>query len=621
MVILTSGNTLDSGDLPGPFPPPADDGRDKTSIILRLVGKGAVTVRKKYFRNGKAELFLDDLQEAIPVVKQYRHLGAIIDPEMKLGAERRHRTALANAAYDSARDLLLQNRDLCMQTRAAIFQSAVVSTYFNLPLWITSGGEWTKMSSAFSRVVRRLLTKEVDGPLLFRAPLPLIHWATGCWPLEYFARRGRISALISLAKAAPPVLWAAIQNADQWKRQICQDMHWLVADDHEQWPHVSAAGWPHWCHLLQQSPDRVRRRVRKLHREEFVRYQVTAATSVCLWTLYRTVAAPGAEAPRQRHRCFICAKDFKTRAGLGAHYYKTHGRRAEYRQCLVGTFCKACSTEYWSTARFENHLRSSKQCVQHLLHCGDVATEIPAGYGSRKRRQLEVEQYTPAPPRRETAVPVGSALPRWNSWQKCFYADVCQALQEIGDRDEQEVNCQMQRLLRQYPLFVEEVREILEAVASEANELQSDLDIRPWGDAQFEMVGRAVVALLDSLDEAPITRTEISDDPMSRVSFDMCAEVFDWNAVIDRSPDDHGTQGGPLYILSEGWEAVWPPCRGELLSIAVVKDPMLLLPEALKSTWAAFLAGDLPRLRAPKAFWQHPLSAPFVAFRESDACP
>ena len=558
------------------------------------MGKGATIARKKYFQSGKPELFLEDLQEAIPVVRQYRHLGAVIDPEMKLGAERRHRTALANAAYDSARDLLLQNRDLQMPTRAAIFQSAVVSTYFNLSLWVAQGSEWEKMSSAFSRIVRRLLSKQIDGPSLFRVPLPLIHWATGCWPLELFARRSRISAVISLARAAPPVLWAAIQNADKWKEQLCKDLQWLVEGESGSWPQISGAGWPHWCHLLRQSPDRVRRRARKRNQQDFVAYLVAEAGYICLWTLYRSVARPGQVEQEKCFTCFMCNRDFKNRAGLGAHHYKTHGRRAAYRQCVIGTFCRACSTEYWSTARLEDHLRASPTCAGQLRQRGLTTAEVPAGYGSRRRRQQEVEQYTPAPPQTTGDAPVRLSQPVWDTWQKNFYAAVCQLLQDVGCEESHSVFLQLQGALRSQPLFEEEVIEVLDAVVVEAAELQRDPDLRPWTDAQYAVVGETIASMRNFVVEASRRRTETSTDAMSRVSFRNAVKDFDWESIVTKRPSDYVTQSRPLFILAEGWEAVWPSDRGELLSTAVVKDPMLLLPEAFETGLGCFLKRRTP---------------------------
>ena len=181
--------------------------RNKTSVMIGVRGKGAKVARRNYFDSGRPELALHDLRESIPVVPHYKHLGCVVDIGVRLHLEARYRTACATAAYDKAKELLLHNRDLTLATRSSLFQSVVVSTYYNLEVWIAQGRHWESMSDAFSRLVRRLLCRDVKGEDLFRIPLPMAHWATGCWTLDMFARRSRISALVSLTRRAPPILW------------------------------------------------------------------------------------------------------------------------------------------------------------------------------------------------------------------------------------------------------------------------------------------------------------------------------------------------------------------------------------------------------------------------------
>ena len=593
--------------------------RDKTSILMRLVGAGARTARRRYFSSGKAELYLEDLQEAIPIVKHYRHLGASVDGGVKLLYERRHRTALAGSAYESAKDLLLQNRDLQIATRAAVFQTAVVATYFNLPLWVASGGEWDKMSDAFSRLVRRLLSREIPGPALFKVPAPLAHWATGIRPLELYARRSRISALVSMAKAAPPILWVAIQNEPQWKSQLCGDLRWLVLGDEQNWPQANEAGWPHWCQVIRDSPDRLRRRARRRNQEEFADYQKREALSVTLWTMYRSITTGENPTKVRPHRCFMCDKDFKNKAGLGAHLFKTHGRWALYRQCVTGTFCQACQTEYWSVGRLEDHLRASPKCASTLMRRGCTTAELHAGYGSKKRRQKEVEQFTLAPPKRTSEAPELQTDPVWTKWQTSFYEELCETFHDMRDCSEQLVFDQVWMAIRRHPLYEQEIKETLEVIAREMTELQEDVDLRPWSPEQFNHVIHAVQRVVTDLAERELPSTQPQEDLLSRASFGSTMATFDWSSKLQSFSCDHGTPDSLLFILEGGWEALWPPARGRLLDIAVVTDPLMLLPKTLVQTWRAFLNGKAPVLRAPASFWGHSLSAPFVPFRERHA--
>ena len=147
--------------------------RNKTSVIMRLTGKGATKTRHRHFSDGRPELKLRDLGESLQIVPHYKHLGCMVDPMMKMSQEARFRTAMADAAYKQGKDLLLQNRDLGITTRAMLFQTVVVSTHHNLAVWVASGVQWERMSEAFSRLVRKLLTKDIAGADLFRVPLVL----------------------------------------------------------------------------------------------------------------------------------------------------------------------------------------------------------------------------------------------------------------------------------------------------------------------------------------------------------------------------------------------------------------------------------------------------------------
>ena len=402
---------------------------------------------------------------------------------------------------------------------------------------------------------------------------------------------------------------------------MCEDLRWLVVGDEPNWPQVNAAGWPHWCQVIRDSPERLRRKTRRRNQDDFEQYKSGEALSVLLWTMYRMIATGAAVQSTMPHRCFMCNKDFKSKAGLGAHFYKTHGRWATYRQCVTGTFCHACHTEYWSTGRLEDHLRMSMTCTNFLLRHGFAVEEISAGYGSRKRQQKEVEQFTPAPPKRLSDRQETQSGNVWARWQKEFYDEVCAVLQENHDCSEQLVFQQLQDLLRRYPLYESEIRETLELVVQEASELQSDPELRPWTAEQHAWNMAAINCILDVVSEQVDPAKQVIEPILSRTSFMQVEAGFDWKTQIANFSRNHGTPSNSLFILEEGWEALWPPARGGLLDLAVVADPLKMLPQSLLRMWRAFLEGTCPKLQAPATFWRHPLSAPFWAFRESDASP
>ena len=376
----------------------------KTSLLLRLCGKGTKKARQRHFGDGSPMIRVAALGMAVPVVPQYRHLGGFLDVNNTHMVEARHRIALATKAYDDAGKLLLGRKDIPLEVRAGAFNMVVTPSLFNIGAWIPMGRAWDVLNNAYSRLVRRLLSPLSRGDKLFRIPLPVVHIATGCWKLALVARRARLSLLVSLVKAGPDLLWAALQAEKRWLRCVRDDLAWLVAGDVEDWPRLDAAGWPAWFALIRAHPDRFKRRVARRLKTMHQNTSEADMVSVCLWAMHRALPpcqrAPGCV---PLWKCWTCDVSFDTKAKLSVHFFKRHKRVAEYRHFTEGSFCKACGTEFWSEGRLAAHLRFSAKCVASLRQSGPALEVVVPGFGSRRRRQTDVEQFTPAIPMRASS--------------------------------------------------------------------------------------------------------------------------------------------------------------------------------------------------------------------------
>ena len=591
--------------------------RHKTSMLMRVRGTGATRMRRVTFASGAPMLELQDLQAAIPIVPYYKHLGCMVDPEARLGQESRHRSALAAAAYTQAKDLLLQNRDLSLATRSVIFQATVVPTYFNLEVWIAKGKYWEQMSDVFSRLVRRLLCRDVLGMDLFRVPLPLAHWAAECWTLDMFARRSRVSALISLAKRGPPILWAMLQNESEWCLQAREDLRWLVGGEVDRWPALSGAAWPTWWHILRDQPQRVKRRAHRRNLQDFRDYKEKAATEICLWYMYRQL--PDEILPASQGTtwvCRICDKVFQKRSALSVHFFKTHGRCAEYRLYLSGTKCGGCQKEFWTQGRLEDHLRATSKCVRILRR-----TRQPQPR-SKERRKNEADNYTPAPPTagRELGTTEEGEV-AWNQWQRELHEDLCDVLLLGLDETVEHLQPRLERKVSRLPLFQEEIQAVLDHLQTEVAEIHADKDLAQWTETQFAAI-QAGLHSLGTVDTTGVSRTQReSNSLLTMAAFRRIVNQFDWDTICQRQRWDYGTQDALLFILPASWETVWQQSRDGALSTVVVKDPLILLPKPLREAWSAFITGGKPTLRAPASFWRHSLASPFRPFRETNAYP
>ena len=593
--------------------------RHKTSVLLRLHGRGSKKARQAFFADGKPELKMEDIQEAIPIVDTYKHLGGMLDMGVTFAAEARYRRSLAVGAFDTARQLLLQNPQLEVVTRGKLFESIVSPTFFNLALWLPEGKQWQQLSDGYSRQVRRLLGREVKGNDFFHIPTPWAHIATGCVPLEMLAFRARISLLTSMVMAAPPTLWAMLQEEGQWMKQLQADLVRLVGKTTDTWPEVSEASWPQWWHLLKTSAPRVRRAVAHRIRDDFDLYKEEEATNLCLWALQKDQAKQST--PQQVELswcCRMCQKNFGKRAALSVHFFAVHRRTAAYRAWVDGTLCKACNTEFWSRARLEDHLRASGKCVETLRGQGPPGGKVHPGYGSRHRHKEAKENFTPAPPRQlgNHEAPLLQATD--NEWEQKLHRELSAEILSIEDHDSGEaIRSRIDATIRNFPLYQEEIDKVAKKLQDEVELVHGDQDLQQWVPVQFDEIKSS----LEAAKRPPPVAVEQARPPKMPTYGEFRRQIDDFNwpeASVERN--GHGTPD-KVFVLDDDWEAAWCRHRKALSVAAVTEDLRMLLPPVLHKVWLEVQAQRQVLVWAPRSFWEHRLSSPFRGFREGFASP
>ena len=79
-------------------------------------------------------------------------------------------------------------------------------------------------------------------------------------------------------------------------------------------------------------------------------------------------AAPGAVGGW--HHCDLCPKSFPRAQQLQIHKWSKHGVISAERQFVFGPVCESCGTNYWTTQRMQQHLRSTRHlpdgCFERL---------------------------------------------------------------------------------------------------------------------------------------------------------------------------------------------------------------------------------------------------------------
>ena len=591
-------------------------GRNKTALMFVLRGKGAVRAARSAFRAGKAALHLKDLNLDVPTTNQYRHLGGLIDHKTHLVAEARQRLAVAAQAFDKGQNLLYTNPTIPLHVRASLLQTSVTATFHNLAIWTPTGPGWTMLCQGYMRLVKRLLSRQFPGETFFRLPTPAALLITGCLPIEILARKARLSLLVSLCRSGPDSLWAVLQAEQSWLGTLRDDLHWLAEDKPDKWPKTCGAAWPEWQTLLTRHTMWFKRQTRHRAETELTSYSHKAALGLMLWALYKRasdVLGFHTEPTRCEWRCGPCSRSYKTKGALGAHFFKTHGRRAKYRAVVQGSLCAACGRQYWSTNRLARHLRDSPSCAATLRANRLFASKIAPGYGSRGWRKAEVDSFHPAVPQQQHEGLSAQASDDWDEVQKAAHLALCEVLLDGSVPETVEGLVTVVRdTVNRFPLYEEEAKHTIEFVYHEVKEVHDDLLDEGWTQATVQVVEEAFEQLLtttwhsDEQKQRSDERITTLEDILNVVS------ETQWSEIWSRTRCLHGTPSTALYELHSGWEAeILESCRTVDVS-AVQRHLFPVVPLALRRTWDDILKGGTPTLVAPGDFWGHPAAAPFA---------
>ncbi|CAE7580998.1 unnamed protein product [Symbiodinium sp. CCMP2592] len=588
--------------------------RGKTSLLLHLRGRGVQAVKRAYFPAGASKVLLPDLGVYVEVVPAYTHLGGVLDHRGALEQESRRRLALAANAYDASKQLILNNRTIELSARTAVFESAVRSTLFNVALWVPRGPAWDRLVGGYTRLMRRLLVPFFGDKEVFRLPDPLVHVLADSVPLELFAKKSRLGLLLSMVIAGPPSLWAIIQAEQGWMACLRDDLAWLASANPTSWPALDVSAWPQWWHLMKLGPGSFRKQVAKRIAEDFEAYKVEIRPKLCLWFWQHQALKLVQPVPTiaASWRCGPCSKCFGSRAGLSAHFFKRHQRRAEYRACVDGTLCRACGRQFWSENRLAVHLRDTPGCVLRLRQHRLLAGQPGGGIGSRAWRQRDSEQYTPA-----LAVAVGDGLSVteeriWSDTLKIAYKDLSDLLLDADGRQTAISQGDFpDKIVRAYPLYPEEIEELVQTIIDDLQLVgEAGADVH-WSIEEHEQLLTALKAsqLQDGAERDPNAEqaTALLPRLLPRQPIDV-----DWPGLLRRVRGSHVTGRRLVVDLLEIREAAQISFRDKRANAAVDETLQEVAPPQLRRAWRSLLEGDEVQIFARPEFWATALAAPFV---------
>ncbi|CAE7337173.1 Cacna1c [Symbiodinium sp. CCMP2592] len=586
----------------------------KTAILVHLCGPGSQRAKRSLVNGKKAEVLLEDLGVAVQVTPQYTHLGGVLDLRLNLKAEARRRLALLGDAFEQGRKLLFQNRTIPLATRVQLDEASVRSTLFNLSLWLPHGDSWDRLCGGYSRCLRRVLAAEINGEALYKIPIPLVHIITNSWELKYVATRSRLGLLCAMSLNGPSVLWAQLQHEKAWLQEVRSDLASLNSFD-EEWPRADES-WKVWEAAIRANPARFKLRVkqmlRKRHMEDVEHYKV----NLVLWAMFRMAKGDdGADGARlMQWQCRKCDRSFASKGGLGAHFFKTHRRLATHRKVAAGTFCRGCGTEFWSLPRLSIHLRDTPRCVRALKQLGAVAPEIAPGLGSKRWRQLEVEQFTLAPTEQTADPHEVEAGSDWSDEAKAAYKALCFVLFDRDQwQDPEEVMKTIVEVLKEFPLFYLEEQMIVEKIRDELKEVQCGAPEELWDRHSTEQVFASFEQPLPPVAEGQRRNTD--EGSLTLRGFQERVAAIQWEEIASNASRRCETPEPMSETLCIEWDVRDSVCSDVGEALTAAENLQSIIPEKLKEVWDRVLSGTVARVCAPNHFWDLPIARPFIALR------
>eukprot|EP00439_Symbiodinium_sp_Y106_P057362 s1433_g8.t1 len=189
----------------------------------------------------------------------------------------------------------------------------------------------------------------------------------------------------------------------------------------------------------------------------------------------------------------------------------------------------------------------------------------------------------------------------------------------LEDPEPKEVAAILDRKVRLFPLYADEIQAVLAHLIEEVDYIHSDADLGQWTEEQYRAIR---VSLLGWQEDGANGTSRSQREPqrhMKMATFRHEVANFDWLSACRRKGGDNGTQEAPLYRLADSWETAWRQKCGGAVSSVVVCDPLLLLPEELRKLWQAFQDGRWPTECRGGSKTPVRLAEPFMPFREDYA--
>ena len=351
-------------------------GRSKTAVLAQPAGSGAKAARQHLFGNPGMRGEISALREheqpvRVPLVSDYKHLGAQVAVGGTMRQELAYRAAQAHAAFKECRRKVFKAPGVPVQRKSFILRAMV------LPKLLYGCGAWPPLGVREFRVFsgtlwsfyRQLLcvphtasqhvsAAETTALLELPGPTATLHFH-------------RLLYLSQLVHTGPGELWTLLRLDRPYAEAMAQSARWLHRWVHKTCPLPDPdTHWDEWVQIILESRNKFKGWVKRAQALEVRRCHVVAS----LDGLYRAIrslvdpAEPTAVAPSSYPEvCIPCRKLFNSRVAWSCHAQRVHGYRTPaylLSKEACRPVCAGCGKLYSSSGRLRNHLRYSKSCLE-----------------------------------------------------------------------------------------------------------------------------------------------------------------------------------------------------------------------------------------------------------------
>ena len=329
----------------------------KSEVMTSYKGQGAGEKRRRLLtgEDGAHEIPQEDERKnTMKTVGRYKHLGTVHQAGGNMDEELKYRCDQAWAVWRQLAKPVMKNKHLKTKTRLGLLNSLIFTRlFYGAGAWPILGHRQLKrIETTMMKMIREVMNRTTkkggehwtDRTVLMEAELPGVRARIAKERLTYATRFfGKAEEFIQEA------MWKEEEvRPDSWIRGLRMDLEWMN-EVIEGWPDDLEDVMRKW-----REGDGWKKDVKKALRKHIAQ----EGLSMRLEEKLRKEGAEFEEARDDKKEQWTCecGTHHKTKAGLAAHRRLKHDLHGDEFEFGAQTRCLVCLKEFWSVARFRQHV-------------------------------------------------------------------------------------------------------------------------------------------------------------------------------------------------------------------------------------------------------------------------